>query len=192
MSHEDRPTGPRRPRAVAALGVLAAAAILVGGCRAPVHGVEKGTMQTISSRDAAQAFAPRVEAFLDTLPLRREKFEVRANRCAGSEGEQRNDIYTVWVGLQAVAPGNDAARVLGEVHDRWRDDGWEITRWRRLENGGINLGARDPDGNDWVLDSGFAAGPESYVVGFFNTPCMLDPSGAVDFGPIAARADLVR
>ncbi len=149
-------------------------------------------MQTKSSRDAAQAFAPKVEAFLDSLPLRREKFEVRANRCAGSEGEQRDDIYTVWVGTRAVAPADDAARILDEVHDRWRDDGWQITRWRRLENGGINLGARDPEGNDWVLDSGFEAGPGTYVVGFFNTPCMRDPSGAVDFGPITARADLVR
>ena len=149
-------------------------------------------MQTKSSRDAAQAFAPKVEAFLDSLPLRREKFEVRANRCAGSEGEQRDDIYTVWVGTRAVAPADDAARILDEVHDRWRDDGWQITRWRRLENGGINLGARDPEGNDWVLDSGFEAGPGTYVVGFFNTPCMRDPSGKVDFGPITARADLVR
>lgn len=179
-------------KCVAIMAVAVAGAILVGACRVPGQGVDKGTMQIISSRDAAQAFAPRVEAFLDTLALRREKFEVRANRCAGSEGEQRDDIYTIWVGVQAVAPHSDAARVLAEVHDRWRDEGWDITRWRRLENGGINLGARDPDGNDWVLDSGFPAGPDRYVVGFFNTPCMRQPSGAVDFGPITARADLVR
>ena len=177
---------------VAIMAVAVAGAILVGACRVPGQGVDRETMQIISSRDAAQAFAPRVEAFLDTLALRREKFEVRANRCAGSEGEQRDDIYTIWVGVQAVAPQSDAARVLAEVHDRWRDEGWDITRWRRLENGGINLGARDPGGNDWVLDSGFPAGPDRYVVGFFNTPCMREPSGAVDFGPITARADLVR
>lgn len=149
-------------------------------------------MKSIPSREAAAAFTPKVEALIDSLPLRREKFQVRANRCAGTEGEQRDDIYHVWVGLQAVAAGGGAAAVLESVHERWRADGWEITRYRRLDNGGVNVAATDPDGNAWSLDSGFEKGPDEYVVGFFNTPCFHDPSGEVDFGDIAQPAVLPR
>ena len=137
-----------------------------------------------------------VEAVLETMKEALEsgndikvsgfgKFEVRANRCAGSEGEQRDDIYYIWIGLQAVARGNDAARVINEVHARWQEAGWEVTRHRELANGGVNLAATEPGSGDaYALDSGFDKGPDSYVVGFFNTPCFQSPSGDVQYGEI--------
>lgn len=147
-----------------------------------------GTMDTIRSRDALQAareLVAQVEAFLARLPVNREKFSVRLNRCEGSEGGQRDDIYHVWVGLQATARGNDAGDVLEGVHAHWQQAGWDITRHRRLPNGGVNVAAVEPGtGNSYALDSGFDKGPDRYVVGFFNTPCYQDPSGAVGFGEI--------
>ena len=103
----------------------------------------------------------------------------------GPEGEQRDDIYYIWIGLQAVARGNDAARVINEVHSRWKQAGWEVTRHRELANGGVNLAATEPGtGDAYALDSGFEKGPDSYVVGFFNTPCFQSASGNVQFGEI--------
>ena len=141
-------------------------------------------MITRDSRQAAQAFVPEVEALLDALGLEREKFAVRANRCAGREGEQRDDIYTIWVGLRGLARGGDIVAALEDAHARWQDAGWEITRYRHLDDGGINLAATDPaTGNQYALDAGFES-PPRYVVGTFNTPCYLDPSGSVAFGEI--------
>lgn len=142
-------------------------------------------MKTKESLQAARDFLPRVESFLATLPVNREKFSVRVNRCDGPEGEQRDDIYYIWIGLQAVARGNDAARVINEVHARWQEAGWEVTRHRELANGGVNLAATEPGSGDaYALDSGFDKGPDSYVVGFFNTPCFQSPSGDVQYGEI--------
>ncbi len=142
-------------------------------------------METKESLQAAREFLPRVEAFLETLPVNREKLSVRVNRCDGPEGEQRDDIYYIWIGLQAVARGNDAGRVINEVHSRWKQAGWEVTRHRELANGGVNLAATEPGtGDAYALDSGFEKGPDSYVVGFFNTPCFQSASGNVQFGEI--------
>lgn len=144
-----------------------------------------GAMNTKDSLQAAREFVPRVEAFLDTLPVNREKFSVRVNRCEGTEGEQRDDIYYIWVGLQGVARGNDAGKILEDAHARWQEAGWEITRHRQLPNGGVNVAATDPGtGDGYALDSGFDKGPDTYVVGFFNTPCYQSPSGEVQFGEI--------
>lgn len=146
-------------------------------------------MKLKDSRDAAREFVPEVEAFVASLPIDREQFSIRANRCDGTEGEQRDDIYHIWVGLRGSAPGNDIAAILDGVHARWRDAGWDITRYRRLDNGGVNVAATDPaTGNRYSLDSGFETGPDSYVVGFFNTPCYRNPAGKVDFGEIQQRS----
>lgn len=144
-----------------------------------------GAMNTKESQQAAREFVPQVEAFLATLPLNREKFSVRVNRCEGTEGEQRDDIYYIWVGLQGTARGNDAGDILEAVHSRWQQADWEITRHRQLANGGVNVAATEPGtGNGYALDSGFEKGPDTYVVGFFNTPCYQSPSGKVKFGEI--------
>ena len=142
-------------------------------------------MKTKESLQAAREFVPQVEAFLEALPINREKFSVRVNRCDDPEGEQRDDIYYIWVGLQAVARGHDAGQVLESLHTRWQEAGWEVTRHRQLPNGGVNVAAVEPDsGNAYALDSGFDKGPETYLVGFFNTPCFQSGSGAVQFGEI--------
>lgn len=142
-------------------------------------------MEIKESRQAARELLPRVEAFLDTLPINRDKLSVRVNRCDGPEGEERDDVYYIWIGIQAVARGHDAGRVINEVHASWRDDGWEVVRHRELANGGVNLAATEPEtGNSYALDSGFEKGPDTYIVGFFNTPCYQSPSGDVQFGDI--------
>lgn len=191
-AHEPARTGRAAARAMA-LALAFACLVLLGGCRAGDDRIQMDAMKSKSSRDAAREFVPEVEAFIDSLPIRREKFQVRANRCAGTEGEQRDDIFHIWVGLQGIAPGNDIAAVLESVHERWQQAGWTITRHRQLANGGVNVAATDPaTGNAYSLDSGFDKGPDAYVVGFFNTPCFQDPSGDVDFGDIDQPATLIR
>lgn len=144
------------------------------------------SMKTKDPQQAASEFVPQVEALIASLAITREKFAVRANRCDGTEGEQRDDLYHVWVGLQGYAPGHDIAAILDGVHARWKDAGWTITRYRHLDSGGVNVAATDPvTGNSYSLDSGFEKGPDSYVVGFFNTPCYVSPGGQVDFGDMA-------
>lgn len=142
-------------------------------------------MKTKDTLEAAREFVPAAEALVDSLGIRREKFQVRANRCDGTQGEQRDDLYYIWVGLRGVAPGNDAADLLDAAHARWRDAGWTITRYRHLDSGGVNVAATDPaTGNSYALDSGFDEGVQTYIVGFFNTPCYLNPNGQVDFGDL--------
>ncbi|MEN5061241.1 hypothetical protein [Luteimonas sp. TWI1416] len=159
-------------------------------CQAASDGVQMDTMETKDSLQAAREFVPRVEAFLETLPIGREKFSVRVNRCEGTEGEQRNDLYYIWVGLQGVAHAQDAGRILDDVHARWNAAGWPVTRYRQLPNGGVNVAATDSEtGDAYSLDSGFDKGPQSYIVGFFNTPCYRSASGDVQFGEIRQRLD---
>lgn len=176
----------RTPFALRSLAALAAAgALALGACRAADVPVQSEPMQSKDTRQAAQEFVPEVEALIEALGLDREKFSVRANRCEGTEGEQRDDIYTIWVGLRGVARGADAASALEQAHARWQAAGWEITRFRRLDNGGVNVAATDPaTGNRYALDSGFEPPPQRYVVGTFNTPCYRDPSGRAPFGDL--------
>lgn len=147
-------------------------------------------MNTKDSLQAAREFVPRVEAFLATLPIDREKFSVRVNRCEGTEGEQRNDLYYIWVGLQGTARAQDAGRILEDVHARWRASDWDVRRHRTLDNGGVNIAATEAGtGDSYALDSGFDKGPQTYIVGFFNTPCYRSSSGDVQFGEIRHGLD---
>ena len=158
--------------------------LTVGACAG--HAEPDQSMKTKSPRAAAAEFLPQVEQALDGLAVQRESFETRANRCEGREGETRDDLYYVWVGLRGAAPDNDIAVQIEQAHTRWQQAGWNITRFRKLESGGINLAATDPaTGNSYALDSGFKSAPQAYVVGFFSTPCLQSPEGEVAFGPLA-------
>lgn len=146
-------------------------------------------MDSKNSLQAAREIAPQVETFFASLPLAREKFTVRVNRCdtppEGAGGKERDDVYYIWVGVRGAAHSGDAGQIIEDVHARWQEAGWEITRFRRLDNGGVNLAAIEPDtGNTYALDSGLNKGPNTYVVGMFSTPCLQNPSGAVQFGEI--------
>ena len=143
-------------------------------------------METKNSLQAAREIVPRVEAFLAGLPLEHEKFTVRVNRCERPEGgKDRDDVYYIWVGVRGAARDGGAAEILEDVHARWLDAGWEITRFRRLDNGGVNLAAIEPGtGNSYMLDSGLKKGPDTYVVGMFSTPCLQNPDGSVQFGEV--------
>jgi hypothetical protein len=137
------------------------------------------------SHDAAGVFAEKVEALIADLPVERERFEVRINRCQGARGEMRDDIYAVWVGVRLAAENGDAGAVLTAAVADWRERGWEIFRDRVLDNGGVNIAALDPSsGESHSLDSGFKRDPHRYIVGYFSTPCLQDPSGAAPFGSV--------
>ncbi|WP_157959782.1 hypothetical protein [Devosia submarina] len=137
------------------------------------------------SHHAAAVFAEKVEALIADLPVERERFDVRINRCQGARGEMRGDIYAVWVGVRLSAGKGDAAGVLTNVVADWRQRGWEIFRDRVLDNGGVNIAAVDPaSGESHSLDSGFKRDPHRYIVGYFSTPCLQDPSGAAPFGSV--------
>lgn len=134
---------------------------------------------------AARQFAADIERFLEALPLQREHLEVRINRCQTSQGKMRDEVYAVWIGARLIAPGDDADTVLDQLRAKWVDGGWELTRDRRLDNGGFNIAAVEPGtGRRYSLDSGFKVGPRRYIAGFFTTPCFVDPSGAAPFGAV--------
>lgn len=177
-----KPTQPPSTRVLA--GVALSISILAAGACA--RGSDPGqTMQSKSARAAAAEFLPQVERTLAPMTLRRESFEVRANRCEGRQGETRDDLYYIWVGLRGRSPGDDIAAQIEAAHARWQAAGWNVTRFRKLDNGGVNLTATDPDGNTYTLDSGFDPAPDAYLVGFFSTPCFQAPEGRVDFGTLA-------
>lgn len=140
--------------------------------------------RAILADNAVRSFVPSVEAFIATLPVETEAFSVRINRCTGQQGELSDLMYYVWVGWRGTV--SSAAEVLQDVHRTWGSEGWEIIRNRQLDNGGLNIAATDPaTGNSYSLDSGFAAGPDTYIVGYFNTRCLEHASGAAPFGPFA-------
>lgn len=135
--------------------------------------------------EVAREFAAEVGALVESLGINREAFSVRANRCEGRNGEASDEIYHVWIGLRGFDPQDDIRRIIAAQHDRWKAAGWAITRFRHLDSGGVNLAATDPaTGWHYALDSGFESGPDSYVVGFFNTSCFENPSGTVRFGAL--------
>jgi len=85
-----------------------------------------------------------------------------------------------------TSEAHHADDVVTTQAQNWRAMGWEVTRDRRLPNGGANLAASDPKtGESYSIDSGFAAEPARYVVGYFSTRCFIEPSGSAPFGPVA-------
>lgn len=140
--------------------------------------------QAMPAQDAARSFAPVVEAFIATLPVETEQFSVRINRCTGQRGELSDLMYYVWVGWRGTA--DNAAEALEQAVDVWASKGWNITRHRQLDNGGVNIAAVDPaTGNGYALDSGFTASPNTIIVGMFNTQCFEHSPGAAPFGSFA-------
>lgn len=174
-------TGPHRgPRRLPIAGALAC--LLLAGC---AGAKDTDRMQHKTPQQAATEFLPQVEQVLAGLSIQRESLEVRANRCEGQRGETREDLFYVWVGLRGLAPGNDIARQIEAAHARWQAQGWDITRFRHLDSGGVNLTATDPaSGNSYTLDSGFKPAPDAYLAAFFNTPCFQSPEGKVAFGEL--------
>lgn len=156
--------------------------MLLAGC-AGATGTDG--MDNKNTQQAVAEFLPQVEDAIAGLAIDRESFEVRANRCEGAQGETRDDLYYIWVGLRGVSRGTHVSREIERVHERWVAAGWKITRFRTLGNGGVNLTATDPaTGNTYTLDSGFQPAPDAYLVGFFNTPCLQSPDGKVAFGTL--------
>ncbi|MDN5781151.1 MAG: hypothetical protein L0H23_03855 [Luteimonas sp.] len=142
-------------------------------------------MKTNTPSAAAAALRRAVEDALGGLAIQREAMQTRINRCEGRQGETRDDLFYAWVGLRGMAHQGDIAEQLRRIHQQWSERGWKITRFRTLDNGGVNLAATDPDtGYAYVLDSGFAVAPDAAVAGFFNTPCFQSVDGKVDFGEI--------
>jgi len=164
----------------------ALACLLFAGC---AGAEDTDTMDHKTPQQAAAEFLPQVEAVVAGLSIERESVEVRANRCEGAQGETRDDLFYIWVGLRGLAQGNDIAQQIEAAHARWQQQGWEIARFRKLDNGGVNLTATDPDsGNTYTLDSGFKPAPEAYLAAFFNTPCFRSPEGKVAFGEMHVPA----
>lgn len=160
----------------------ALACLLFAGC---AGAEDTDRMQTRTPHQAVAEFLPQVEQAVSGLSIARESFEVRANRCEGAQAEQRDDLFYVWIGLRGRAPGNDIAQQIQAAHARWQQQGWDIGRFRTLDNGGVNLTATDPaTGNTYTLDSGFKPAPEAYLAAFFNTPCFRSPEGKVAFGEL--------
>lgn len=142
-------------------------------------------MKTNTPTAAATSLLGAVEDAVGGLSIQREAMQTRINRCQGTQGEQRDDLFYAWVGLRGMAHQGDIAEQLRHLHQQWLDRGWTITRFRTLDNGGVNLAATDPGtGNTYMLDSGFDVAPDAAVAGFFNTPCFQSADGAVDFGQI--------
>lgn len=139
------------------------------------------------STEAAAAFVERVDGLIDDMPVERETFDVRINRCADPQGGMSDDIYSVWIGARLVTrEAHHADDVIATQAQSWRAMGWEVTRDRKLPNGGANLAASDPQtGDSYSLDSGFAPEPARFVVGYFTTRCFIDPSGSAPFGPMS-------
>ena len=174
-----------RPSGWTALA-LAGSILLVGAC---AGATQSQTMQIRTTQEAADAFLPQVEAAIAGLALQREPLSTRVNPCEGPQGQVSEEAYYIWVGLRGDAQAGDAAAVIEDAHARWQAAGWEITRFRKLDNGGVNLAATDPaTGNTYALDSGFRNAPASALAGFFNTPCFRSPDGKVTFGALASAS----
>lgn len=145
-----------------------------------------GTAQAQSSvapDEAVSRFAREVKDQIASLDVDTEDFSVRLNRCQGKFGEFADNIYTVWIGWRGFDRDGRAGARLAAIRSAWSHADWEITRSRELDNGGINLAALERlTGNVYILDSGFDAGRDNYIVGFFNTPCFSNPAGGTSFG----------
>ena len=135
--------------------------------------------------DATADFHEATSELVDELGVDIESTQMRLRRCEGKKGELSDEVYHVWVGVRGTAPESNVDSLIEQRHEQWDGDGWEITRYRHLDGGGVNLAATDPDtGYHYSLDSGFDEDPDAYLVGFFNTPCYQNPDGQVDFGNV--------
>ena len=163
------------------------AALCIALCLPAIPTAARSDLEQRDSGQAAAAFAEKIEAFVSGLPVTRERFEVRINRCEGARGEMRDEVYAVWIGTRLAADNDDAARVLAAVAQDWRERKWQVFRDRMLDNGGVNIAAFDPtSGESHILDSGFEPNPHRDIAGYFSTPCFQDPSSAA-FGPVRAE-----
>jgi hypothetical protein len=152
-------------------------------CLALIHSGPAQAQSDINAGEAAARFSDEVSTFIAHLDVETEDFSIRINRCVGRQGEVSDRIFYVWIGWRGLAGDETASDQLSAVRSRWLADDWKISRDRALENGGINVAAIEPGtGNAYSLDSGFEAGPQSYIVGFFNTPCFANPDGSAPFG----------
>lgn len=119
-----------------------------------------------------------------------ETMKIRTNRCAPPAPPQgeRDDLFYIWIGLRGIASESAAQTLIGLRAD-WNAQGWHETRFRHLDNGGVNVAATDPEtGNSYSFDSGFVADPDTYVVGYLATPCFQSPDGPVVFGRMDSSA----
>lgn len=164
---------------MAARTLVTAALLLLGPCLV----VTAQAQSEVAPSEAVARLERDVKDQISSLDVDTESYSVRLNRCQGKFGETADDIYFVWIGWRGFDRDESASARLAAIRSAWSEAGWEITRNRELANGGINLAAREPaTDNLYMLDSGFDAGPESYIVGLFNTPCFKNPAGATPFG----------
>lgn len=139
-----------------------------------------------SPEEALEALLPEARRLTAWLEPGIEAFRIRANRCAPLPEGDRDDLFYIWIGVRAAAP-DSAMKGLIKLRQEWQAAGLHETRFRRLENCGIILGAMDPEtGNSYSFDSGLPAGPDTYVIGLLATPCLLNPEGPVSFGYMEA------
>lgn len=139
-------------------------------------------MQTRDLYETATDFALRLERLTDAHGIARERFTVWSRRCDCST---EPDGYRVWVCLRGFDPGNRLVDFVASVHRRWQAEGWRVTDYRRLGDGGLAVGATDPDtGEEHSWETGFDVGPGRHLVGSFTTECYRDPGGAVEHGEI--------
>ncbi|HIV58751.1 MAG TPA: hypothetical protein H9902_12435 [Candidatus Stackebrandtia faecavium] len=163
--------------------VVALVALLTSGCG--VGAKEEADMDTKPVDEATAQFHEDTAALVDELGIEVESTQMRLRRCEGKKGELSEDVYHVWVGVRGLAPESNVDDLIEKRHGLWNDAGWDITRYRHLDSGGVNLAATDPaTGYHYSLDSGFEEDPDAYLVGFFNTPCYRSPDGDVDFGTV--------
>ncbi|MDH4992355.1 hypothetical protein QEZ48_16185 [Aquamicrobium lusatiense] len=152
--------------------------VLVKCLTGPSH-----AQSALAPEEVAPGLSADIRRFVAELDAETEDFAVRINRCEGRLGEFSDQIYYVWVGWRGIAAGT-AGKQLVDLRSHWSATGWQITRDRALDNGGINLAAIEPvTGNTYSLDSGFEVEPDSYIVGYFHSPCFFSPTGPVQFGP---------
>lgn len=134
--------------------------------------------------EVASRFSADIEAFIGEIDATTEDYAIRINRCEGQLGEFSDHMYYVWVGWRGIVFEETAGRQLVSLLSRWTASGWEITRDRNLNNGGVNVAAIEPvTRNSYSLDSGFEMGPDRYIVGYFSTPCFSSAPSPAPFGP---------
>lgn len=158
-------------------------------CSVPAT-AEPASLVDRSPQAALAAFLPEARHVIGRLAVGIETLRIRINRCAPPPPPQaeRDDLFYIWIGLRGVASESAAQSLIG-LRAEWNALGWHETRFRRLDNGGVNVAATDSEtGNSYSFDSGFTTGPDTYVVGYLATPCFQSPDGPVVFGRMDTSA----